>query len=71
MENKPDIGKAICSALENARKLLSGVQVSGMENHAALVNVDNALFAVLDEILSGRVVVTVKEAAKEKGDDSD
>lgn len=66
MENKPDIGMAICSTLKNVRKLLGVMQVSGMENHAALVNVDNALFAVLDELQSGRVVVTLKEATEEK-----
>lgn len=71
MDNKPDIGKAICASLEKVRVLLSGVQVSGMENHAALVNADNALFAVLDELRSGRVVVAFKEVTEEKGDETD
>ena len=69
MENKPDIGKAICASLEKVRILLSGVQVSGMENHAALVNADNALFAVLDELRSGRVVVKIAESMTEEKKD--
>lgn len=69
MENKPDIGKAICASLEKVRVLLSGVQVSGMENHAALVNADNALFAVLDELRSGRVVVKIAESKTEEKKD--
>lgn len=69
MENKPDIGKAICASLEKVRILLSGVQVSGMENHAALVNADNALFAVLDELQSGRVVVKIAESKTEEKKD--
>ena len=71
MENKPDIGKAICATLENVRRLLGAIQISGMENHAALVNADNALFAVLNELQSGRVVVAFKEVAEEKGDETD
>lgn len=69
MENKPDIGKAICASLDKVRILLSGVQVSGMENHAALVNADNALFAVLDELRSGRVVVKIAESKTEEKKD--
>ena len=64
MENKPDIGKAICATLENVRRLLGAIQISGMENPAALVNADNALFAVIDEIKSGRVTVGVTEGIK-------
>ena len=69
MENKPDIGMAICSTLKNVRKLLGVMQVSGMENHAALVNADNALFAVLDELQSGRVVVEIAESKTEEKKD--
>ena len=72
MEKKyDDMGSAICGTLEEVRRVLDMLPVTGKAYCAALVNADNALLAVLDELRSGRVVVTVKEAAKEKGDDSD
>lgn len=69
MENKTDIGKAICNTLESVRKLLNVLSVAGRENHAALVNADNALLAVLDEIQSGRVVVKMAESKTEEKKD--
>lgn len=69
MGNKPDIGKAICNTLESVRKLLNVLSVAGRENHAALVNADNALLAVLDEIQSGRVVVKMAESKTEEKKD--
>lgn len=70
MENKTDIGKAICNTLESVRKLLNVLSVAGRENHAALVNADNALLAVINEIRSGRVTVSAA-VPENKGDGTD
>ena len=58
MENKPDIGNAIISTLNETRRLLNLITVNGRDNHAALVSADNAIAVVLDELMSGRVVIT-------------
>lgn len=57
MENKPDIGNSIINTLNETRRLLNLITVSGRDNHAALVSADNAIAVVLNEIVSGRVVL--------------
>lgn len=59
MENKhDDIGSAICGTLEEVRRVLDMLPVTGKAYCAALVNADNALLAVINEIRSGRVEVS-------------
>lgn len=71
MEKKyDDMGSAICGTLEEVRRVLDMLPVTGKAYCAALVSADNALLAVINEIRSGRV--TVSPARKdEKGDDTD
>lgn len=67
MEQKSDIGQAIINTLSETRRLLNAIFVSGRENHTAIVTADNALLTVLNELESGRVVITVAaEDAKQE-----
>ena len=69
MENKPDIGNAIINTLNETRRLLNLITVSGRENHTALMAADNAIATVLGELVSGRVTVCTADS-KEKTIDS-
>lgn len=70
MEKKyDDMGSAICGTLEEVRRVLDMLPVTGKAYCAALVNADNALLAVLDELRSGRVVVKIAESKTEEKKD--
>lgn len=70
MEKKyDDMGSAICGTLEEVRRVLDMLPVTGKAYCAALVNADNALLAVINEIRSGRVVVKIAESKTEETKD--
>lgn len=70
MEKKyDDMGSAICGTLEEVRRVLDMLPVTGKAYCAALVSADNALLAVLDELRSGRVVVKIAEPKTEETKD--
>lgn len=64
-----DMGSAICGTLEEVRRVLDMLPVTGKVHCAALVSADNALLAVLDELRSGRVVVKIAESKTEEKKD--
>lgn len=70
MEKKyDDMGSAICGTLEEVRRVLDMLPVTGKAYCAALVSADNALLAVINEIRSGRVVVKIAESNTEEKKD--
>ncbi len=71
MEKKyDDMGSAICGTLEEVRRVLDMLPVTGKAYCAALVSADNALLAVINEIRSGRVTVSAA-VPENKGDGTD
>ena len=71
MEKKyDDMGSAICGTLEEVRRVLDMLPVTGKAYCAALVSADNALLAVINEIRSGRVTVSAS-VPENKGDGTD